>query len=103
MTNAALSFNALGDATRRQILERLSRRPMPVGVLASGLSVTRPAVSQHLRVLKDAGLVAEQVEGTRHVYRLDSRGIRVMQTYLDRFWTRALSAFAAEANEENER
>ena len=103
MTNAALSFNALGDPTRREILERLSRRPMPVGVLASGLSVTRPAVSQHLRVLKDAGLVAEQVDGTRHVYRLDPRGIRVMQAYLDRFWTRALSAFAAEANEENEK
>lgn len=103
MTNAALSFNALGDPTRREILERLSRRPMPVGVLASGLSVTRPAVSQHLRVLKGAGLVSERVEGTRHVYRLDPRGIQVMQAYLDRFWTRALSAFAAEANEENER
>ena len=103
MTNAASSFAALGDPTRREILERLSRRPMAVGVLASGLSVTRPAVSQHLKVLRDAGLVAEQTEGTRHVYRIDPRGIRAMQTYLDRFWTRALSAFAAAANEESAR
>lgn len=101
-TNASsLAFHALGDATRREILERLSRRPMPVGKLAAGLPVTRPAVSQHLKVLKDAGLVAEQTEGTRHVYRLDPRGVRVMQVYLDRFWNRALVAFAAAANEED--
>jgi DNA-binding transcriptional ArsR family regulator len=74
---------------------------MPVGKLAAGLSVTRPAVSQHLKVLKDAGLVAEHAEGTRHVYRLDPRGVQAMQTYLDRFWNRALAAFAAAANEED--
>jgi DNA-binding transcriptional ArsR family regulator len=101
MANAAQAFAALGDATRREILERLSRRPMHVGKLAAGLPVTRPAVSQHLRVLKDAGLVAERVEGTRHVYRLDPRGVRAMQAYLDRFWSQALSAFAAAVDEEN--
>jgi DNA-binding transcriptional ArsR family regulator len=102
MPNAVHGFSALGDPTRREIFERLSRRPMPVGKLALGLRVTRPAVSQHLRVLKDAGLVAERAEGTRHIYRLDPRGVRAMQAYLDRFWNRALSAFAAVANEENE-
>jgi DNA-binding transcriptional ArsR family regulator len=59
-------------------------------------------VSQHLKVLREAGLVAERTEGTRHVYRLDPRGVQAMQAYLDRFWSRALSAFAAAANEENE-
>ena len=103
MTNAVQGFAALGDATRREIFERLSRRPMSVGRLAAGLTVTRPAVSQHLKVLREAGLVAERAEGTRRVYRLDPRGVRAMQTYLDRFWSRALSAFAAAANEENER
>jgi DNA-binding transcriptional ArsR family regulator len=102
MANAAYAFNALGDPTRRDILERLSRRPMPVGRLASGLTVSRPAVSQHLKVLKDAGLVREHTEGTRHVYRLDPRGVQTMQAYLDRFWNRALAAFAAAANEEND-
>jgi DNA-binding transcriptional ArsR family regulator len=101
MANAAQAFAALGDSTRREIFERLSRRPMSVGKLASGLPVTRPAVSQHLRVLKDAGLVAERIEGTRHVYRLDPRGVRSMQAYLERFWSQALSAFAAAVDEEN--
>lgn len=102
MANAAQGFAALGDPTRRVIFERLSLRPMSVGRLASGLAVTRPAVSQHLKVLRAAGLVAERTEGTRHVYRLDPRGVQAMQAYLDRFWSRALSAFAAAANEENE-
>ena len=102
MANASYAFNALGDATRRGILERLSLRPMPVGRLASGLTVSRPAVSQHLKVLKDEGLVREHTEGTRHVYRLDPRGVQAMQAYLDRFWNRALAAFAAVANEETD-
>jgi DNA-binding transcriptional ArsR family regulator len=102
MTNAVHGFAALGDPTRRVIFERLSRRPMSVGKLASGLTVTRPAVSQHLKVLRDAGLVAERTEGTKHVYRLDPRGVLAMQAYLDRFWNRALAAFAAAANEEND-
>ena len=102
MTNAARCFNALGDSTRREIFERLSRRSMSVGKLASGLTVTRPAVSQHLKVLRGAGLVTERQEGTRHVYRVDPRGVQLMQAYLDRFWNQALAAFAVAANEEND-
>jgi DNA-binding transcriptional ArsR family regulator len=103
MTNVAIQgFAALGDPTRRAIFERVARRPMSVGKLASGLPVTRPAVSQHLKVLKDAGLVQDRSHGTKHVYRLDPRGVRAMQAYLDTFWNRALSAFAAAANEESD-
>ena len=103
MTNAERAFAALGDPTRRAIFERLARRPMSVGRLASGLTVTRPAVSQHLKVLRGAGLVAERSEGTKHIYRVEPRGVRSMQDYLDRFWSRALSAFATAANEKNDR
>jgi DNA-binding transcriptional ArsR family regulator len=102
MANVANGFAALGDPTRRCIFERLSVRPMSVGSIASGLPVTRPAVSQHLKVLREAGLVAERQEGTRHIYRLNPHGVRAMQAYLDRFWTRALTAFAAAANEEED-
>ncbi|MGO9830441.1 MAG: ArsR/SmtB family transcription factor [Myxococcaceae bacterium] len=101
MANAAHCFAALGDPTRRRIFERLSQRPMAVGTLASGLTVTRPAVSQHLKVLRRAGLVAERQEGTRHIYRLDPRGVQLMHAYLDRFWNQALAAFAQVANEED--
>jgi DNA-binding transcriptional ArsR family regulator len=75
---------------------------MSVGKLATGLSVTRPAVSQHLKVLKDAGLVAVERQGARRVYRIDPKGVEAMRTYLDRFWDRALAAFKAAAEEENE-
>ena len=75
---------------------------MSVGKLAEGLTVTRPAVSQHLKVLKDAGLVADSQEGTRRVYRIDPRGVEAMRAYLDRFWDGALSAFKAAAEEEEE-
>lgn len=97
MLSAASGFAALGDPTRRQIFERLAQRPMSVGKLASGLAVTRPAVSQHLKVLKGAGLVVDRQEGTRRVYRIDARGVEAMRTYLDRFWDRALAAFQAAA------
>jgi DNA-binding transcriptional ArsR family regulator len=93
---------ALADPTRRVIFERLARRPMAVGKLADGLAVTRPAVSQHLKVLKEAGLVADRHEGTRRVYRIDPRGIEVMRTYLDRFWDQALAAFKAAAEEDDD-
>ncbi|MGO9764229.1 MAG: ArsR/SmtB family transcription factor [Myxococcaceae bacterium] len=76
-------------------------RPMSVGTLASGLTVTRPAVSQHLKVLRGAGLVRERQEGTRHVYQLDPRGVQSMHAYLDRFWNQALAAFAEAVNEED--
>ena len=95
-------FAALADPTRRHIFERLARRAMAVGDLAKGLPVSRPAVSQHLKVLKDAGLVAEERDGARHVYRVDARGIEAMRSYLDRFWDRALAAFKDAAERETD-
>jgi DNA-binding transcriptional ArsR family regulator len=90
-------MNALGDPTRRTIFERLARTPMAVGELAGELPVSRPAVSQHLRVLKDAGLVRERAEGTRRVYRVDLDGVAAVRGYFDRFWDQALADFKAEA------
>ena len=87
------SLAALGDPTRRTIFERLAERPSAVGELAQGLPVSRPAVSQHLRVLKEAGLVSETRVGTRRIYRLDPRGIAAMRDWLDEFWACALDAF----------
>ena len=87
------SFAALGDPTRRAIFERVARRPGAVGDLARGIPVSRPAVSQHLRVLKEAGLVTETPEGTRRIYRLDPRGIAAMREWLDAHWNAQLEAF----------
>src|SRR5262245_11467758 len=93
-------FAALADPTRRSVFERLARRAMSVGELADTLPVSRPAVSQHLKVLKEAGLVTDRAEGTRRVYQVDPSGIEAMRTYLDRFWDRALAAFKAAAEKE---
>ena len=90
-------MNALGDSTRRQIFEPLVTRPRAVGELALELPVSRPAVSQHLRVLKDAGLVSERREGTRRLYRVEPNGIAAVRAYFDRFWTEALAEFQAAA------
>jgi DNA-binding transcriptional ArsR family regulator len=90
-------MNALGDPTRRSIFDRLARRPMAVGELAGELPVSRPAVSQHLKVLKDAGLVRERAEGARRVYRVDADGVAAVREHFDRLWEHALAAFAAEA------
>jgi DNA-binding transcriptional ArsR family regulator len=89
----------LGDPTRRAIFELLARRPCSVGELAGQLPVSRPAVSQHLRVLKDGGLVVSRPEGTRRVYGLNPAGVTALRAYLDRIWDQALTAFqkAAEA------
>ena len=98
MTNAyaaaIYAFGALGEPTRRAIFERLAQGPAAVGELAATLPVTRPAVSQHLKVLKEAGLVSETPEGTRRIYRLDPRGIGAMRDWLDAHWAGALDAFA---------
>jgi DNA-binding transcriptional ArsR family regulator len=99
---AGHAFHALGDATRREIFERVARRPQAVGELAKGLPVSRPAVSQHLKVLKTAGLVTERIEGTRRIYRLDTRGVEAMRKYLDRFWDRALAAFKQAVEQEED-
>jgi DNA-binding transcriptional ArsR family regulator len=87
-------LGALGDPTRRSIFERLVTRPMAVGELADELPVSRPAVSQHLKVLKEVGLVVDQANGTRRVYRVDPRGVDALRSYLDQLWDKALAAFA---------
>lgn len=100
--DAERGFQALADATRREIFERLAAQPAAVSELAAQLPVSRPAVSQHLRVLKEAGLVIESKHGTRRIYRLDTRGVAAMRGYLDRFWDQALAAFKAAAEEEQD-
>lgn len=91
------ALDALGHETRRAIVELLAQRPRPVGELAAELPVGRPAVSLHLRVLRDAGLVTDRADGTRRVYRLDPDGLDLLRTYLDRMWTGALDTFATAA------
>jgi DNA-binding transcriptional ArsR family regulator len=89
----------LGDPTRRAIFELLARRPSSVGELARQLPVSRPAVSQHLRVLKDGGLVVSRAEGTRRVYQLNPDGVSALRAYLDRVWDEALTAFQKVADD----
>ena len=93
------ALDALGDPTRRAVFERLSGGPMAVVELAKTLPVSRPAVSQHLKVLKDAGLVRDRAVGTRRLYEVDARGIEALRAYFDRFWTDALDAFKRAAEE----
>jgi DNA-binding transcriptional ArsR family regulator len=89
------ALGALGDPTRRAIFEQLFDSPSAVGELAKRLPVTRPAVSQHLKVLKEAGLVTSRQDGNRRIYRLDPDGIAGLRDYLDRFWNTALAGFKA--------
>ena len=91
------AIEALADPTRRRIFERLRRGPSAVGVLAEGLPVSRPAVSQHLKVLKEAGLVSEEQDGARRIYRIDPQGLGQLRKWLDGFWDDALENFKAEA------
>jgi DNA-binding transcriptional ArsR family regulator len=93
-------LDALGDANRRSILEQLVDGPLAVGVLADRLPISRPAVSQHLRVLKNAELVVETVAGTRHLYRINPSGLRVVRDYLDGFWSTTLDNSAILATAE---
>ena len=90
-------FDALGDPTRRAIFARLRSGPLAVGELARGLPVSRPAVSQHLRVLKDAGLVSDRRDGTRRLYQLDPDGLAEMRAYVEDLWRDALASFKAAA------
>jgi DNA-binding transcriptional ArsR family regulator len=92
-------MDALGDPTRRRIFERLAEGPAPVGRLAEGLPVSRPAVSQHLRVLKQAGLVSDHRVGTRRIYAVDPTGLMAVREYWERFWSRALDGFRTAAEE----
>src|SRR5262249_1539264 len=102
MANPAEAFAALADPTRRRVFERLARKPLSVGAIADELPVSRPAVSQHLKVLKAAGLVVDERHGTRRVYRIDMSGIEAMRKYLDRFWDRAMAAFKAATEKETD-
>jgi DNA-binding transcriptional ArsR family regulator len=92
-------FSALADPTRRAILERLARGPRAVGELASEFPVSRPAVSQHLRVLKDAGLVSDRRDGNRRLYAVEPGGVEAMRAYFDTFWGEALAAFRKAAEQ----
>ena len=102
VTYAVDRWTALGDATRREIFERLAERPQAVGELANGLPVSRPAVSQHLKVLKEAGLVVDRPVGTRRIYQLNPDGVDALRAQLDRFWTKALAAYKAAAEQPTE-
>jgi DNA-binding transcriptional ArsR family regulator len=93
MTNHVTAFSALADPTRRAIFESVAKRPQAVGELASAFPISRPAVSQHLQVLKSAKLVICKTEGTRNIYRIDPRGIGEMRDWLDRHWDKALISF----------
>lgn len=93
VTYRADGWTALGDPTRRAIFERLADRPRAVGELASELPISRPAVSQHLKVLKDARLVIDERAGTRRIYQVDPDGLRALRGYLDHFWDQALAGF----------
>lgn len=95
-------WGALGDRTRRSIVLLLAEGPSPVGKLADALPVSRPAVSQHLKVLKEAGLVDEEAEGTRRIYRLNEAGVLALRDQLDTFWSRALGGFRAIAERPEE-
>jgi DNA-binding transcriptional ArsR family regulator len=101
MAYANDALNALADPTRRAIFERLAGHPRAVADIARGLPVSRPAVSQHLKVLKSAGLVSDRAEGTRRVYQIDPKGLGAIRAWLDRFWDTSLDAFKNEVESEN--
>ena len=98
-----LVFDALGDPTRRAIFEKLARGPLSVAHIAQGMGVTRPAVSQHLKVLHNAKLISMERNGTRSIYRIDMEGLKVLRDYLDRFWDEGLQNFKRLAEEVEKR
>jgi DNA-binding transcriptional ArsR family regulator len=101
-TSAALALDALADPTRRAVFERVAKKPAAVGAIAEDLPVSRPAVSQHLKILKDAGLVSETAQGTRRIYRIDPRGLGALRQWLDGFWAATLADFQAYADSQAE-
>jgi len=102
-TYSSSQLDALGDPTRRAILSQLRRGPLPVGALAKAFPISRPAIAQHLKILKDARLVSDRAEGTRRLYQLDPAGFESVRAYLDQFWTTALDAFKQKADAESTR
>jgi DNA-binding transcriptional ArsR family regulator len=103
MTNRSFAFAALAEPMRTAIVEKLGQKPMAVGELARLLPVSRPAVSQHLKILKDAGLVRDRAEGTRRVYSIDPAGLGQIRAWLDQFWTQSLAAYAEAAEREGKK
>src|SRR3954454_9735454 len=103
MTNVPAAMTALGDPTRQAILERLVDGARPVGGPAAALPVTRPAVSQHLKVLKDAGLVTDRQEGTRRLYQADPQALADLRAHFDSFWDQSLAAFRTAAEQPEDR
>ena len=101
MANLNPRWDALGDPTRREILDKLRAGPRAVGEIADGLPISRPAVSQHLKVLKQAGLVTDRPEGTRRLYSLDPTGIEGLRAYFETFWTHALAAYKEAVEKED--
>jgi DNA-binding transcriptional ArsR family regulator len=97
-----MTLAALADPTRRAVLERLRQAPSPVGRLAAAFPISRPAISKHLKVLKEAGLVSEEAEGTRRVYRIDPHGLGALRAWLDQFWGEAFEALKAEVERDEE-
>ena len=100
MTNG---FAALAEPMRQRIVERLARGPLSVGELAAELPVTRPAISQHLKVLKEARLVTDRADGTKRIYRIDPAGLAEIRRWLDRFWDESLAAFAEAAEQQEDK
>lgn len=96
-------MDALGDPTRRAIVERLLQGPLPVGELARDFPISRPAISQHLRILKRANLVVDRAVGSRRVYEVDPEGVEALRAYFERFWNHSLAAFKRAAEAKNER
>jgi DNA-binding transcriptional ArsR family regulator len=92
-------MDALGDPTRREVFERLRRGPRSVGEIARGLPVSQPAVSQHLRILREAGLVSHRREGARHIYRAERQGLEALREFVERFWDEALNAYSEAVKE----
>lgn len=101
MANAAEVLDALGDSQRRHIVQILSESPAPVRAIADQLPISRPAVSRHLKLLKNAGLVAHESAGTRRIYRLQSTGLEILREYLDRMWDGSLQRFSEAVESEN--
>lgn len=95
-------LSALADPTRRSLFEAVARQPQSVSELARSRPVSRPAISQHLKVLSDAGLVSAEPQGTRRIYRMERQGLEALRQYLDQFWEDALVAFAAEVHRRNQ-
>jgi DNA-binding transcriptional ArsR family regulator len=103
MTYLSSTLAALGDPTRREILDKLRGGPRSVGEIAAGMAISRPAVSQHLKMLKESGLVAERRQGTRHYFSIAPEGIGALRSYLDELWSDALGAFARHVEKEQSR